>query len=94
MGRRATPYVPRATHSSEPARETICRAHDPIYRAHDPAGVRDPMYRAHDLPGVRDSGTGDSGVRDPIYRAHGPFFRTRDLSGAGDFAPRNPTYPT
>ena len=52
------------------------------------------MYRAHDLSGVRDSGTGDSGVRDPIYRAHGPLFRARDLSGAGDFAPRNPTYPT
>ena len=29
-----------------------------------------------------------------VFRAHGPFFRARDLSGAGDFAPRNPTYPT
>ena len=33
------------------------------------------------------------GVRTPSTAAR-PFFRARDLSGAGDFAPRNPTYPT
>ena len=54
----------------------------PIYR------TRGPFFRARDL-----SGAGDAVVRDPlIFRAHDPA-GVRD-SGAGDFAPRNPTYPT
>ena len=34
-----------------------------------------------------------AGVQDRIPRAR-PLFRAHDLSGTGDFAPRNPTYPT
>ena len=30
----------------------------------------------------------------PFAARTAPFFRARDLSGAGDFAPGNPTYPT
>ena len=93
MGRRARPYVPRATHSSAPALETICRAHDPFFRARDlsgagDAGVHDPMYRAHGpFFRARDpSDAGDSGVRDPVSRAHDP-------SGVRDIPliPLNPT---
>ena len=43
----------------------------------------------------------DPAARRPPFRARDPSARTtlrayraRDLSGAGDFAPRNPTYPT
>ena len=30
----------------------------------------------------------------PLAARKTPFFRARDLSSAGDLAPRNPTYPT
>ena len=54
----------------------------------DPIYARGPFFRARDL-----SGAGDAVVRDPlIFRAHDPA-GVRD-SSAGDFAPRNPTYPT